>query len=233
MRIAAGTLLAFALSLTPSEAFARTAKEKSQSRDSYVLSRGHSMSANGSIEELEVLRKLYAGDFLWARRSGSAYVIRDPRLLEEAAALFDGLRALDPEQTALERRQEQLGREEERLDLEQERLEIDSDRLSDEEADVSAGVGPVPCDRGAAARYRGPAGRSSTRASARSTPSSRTSTGAASNSSSRPKRRSGNSSTARSATARLLPSLAEDQRREAAGEAASKKRNGHCAASPA
>ena len=144
MRIAAGTLLAFALSLTPSEAFARTAKEKSQSRDSYVLSRGHSMSANGSIEELEVLRKLYAGDFLWARRSGAAYVIRDPRLLEEAAGLFDGLRALEPEQAALERRQEQLGREEERLDLEQEWLEIDSDRLSDDEAEVSAGVGPYP-----------------------------------------------------------------------------------------
>lgn len=147
MRFALGTVLALVLWLAPSSASAGAASDGPKTRDSYVLSRGHSASVNGSIEQLDALRTRYPGDFLWVRRSGAPYLIRDAKFLEQAAALFDTLRELEPEQDALEHRQEQLSREEESLDREQERLDMESDRLSDDgsdESDESAGEGPYP-----------------------------------------------------------------------------------------
>lgn len=102
-----------------------------QPDDAYVLSRGHSSSSNGTLEELRDLRRRYSGDFLWFRRAGREYLVRDPRLLGEAAALFDPLRELEPEQTALARKQDALGREEEALDREQDDLEREAEAASE------------------------------------------------------------------------------------------------------
>jgi len=64
-------------------------------RDTYVLQLGNSTNVSGSLEDLGTLRRRYSGDFLWFRRAGAAYVIRDPRLLAEADAFFEHLRKLD------------------------------------------------------------------------------------------------------------------------------------------
>src|SRR5258708_35759778 len=69
-------------------------------RDAYTLLLGdHWMSTNQSIEEMEKVRARYDGDFLWLRRHGKTYVVRDRVKLDEARGLFDALRVLEPTQT--------------------------------------------------------------------------------------------------------------------------------------
>ena len=116
-------------------------------RDTYTLSRGHFVSMDGSIDRLEALRDEYGGDFLWIRRGGSRYLVRDPKVLDEAVACFDRVSALEPEQTALERKQQALDREEETLDRRQESLERASESGEDDED------APAP-DPGTAAEQR-------------------------------------------------------------------------------
>ena len=92
--------------------------------DAYVLSREQSFfSTNASVEDVEALIRSFAGDFLWVRRAGKEFVIRDTRTLEEAQRLFDPLRQLDPEREALRRRQERLGSDQAALDRDEEKLE--------------------------------------------------------------------------------------------------------------
>jgi bla regulator protein BlaR1 len=113
--------------------------------DTYVLYRGSNSSMNGTLEGFEELRRRYAGDFLWFRRAGSAYVIRDPRLLSEAEGLFDPVRKLEPEQEAISRQQAALDREEEEIDREQEAIEAEQEDSRDTD---------VPRDRSAALERR-------------------------------------------------------------------------------
>ena len=96
-------------------------------RDTYVLNRGDSPSVSGSLEDLGTLRQRYAGDFLWFRRGGAAYVIRDPRLLADAAAFFAPLRSLEPEQRLLARREADLDGADEENDWEDEAIEIEEE----------------------------------------------------------------------------------------------------------
>jgi hypothetical protein len=102
--------------------------------DEYVLSQGeHSWSTNVSLETLGTMRDRVAGDFLWVRRAGKAYLIRDGRTLDEAHSFFAPLRQLDPDHEALASQQARLGAEQGVLDREQEEIEQDLDRLSDEQ----------------------------------------------------------------------------------------------------
>jgi DNA repair exonuclease SbcCD ATPase subunit len=118
--------LVLALSASP----LASAAPNAATRDSYALSRGHFVSMDGSIDQLEALRDAYGGNFLWVRRSGSRYVIRDPKLLDQAVACFDRLSELEPEQSALQRRQEALDRQQERLENAREKLDDDEQASS-------------------------------------------------------------------------------------------------------
>jgi DNA repair exonuclease SbcCD ATPase subunit len=114
------------------------ASPKPAARDSYALVRGHFVRMDGSIEELEALRDAYGANILWVRRSGSRYVLRDPRIIDEAAACFDRLGQLEPERIALQRKQEALDREEESLDRRQERLENARESRENEDEQASS-----------------------------------------------------------------------------------------------
>lgn len=102
-------------------------------RDTYVLNRGSSASVSGTLEDLGTLRRRYSGDFLWFRRSGAAYVIRDPRLLAEADAFFEPLRELQPEHESLARRETVIDREDEAIDAEEEEIEAAEENGSSQE----------------------------------------------------------------------------------------------------
>jgi DNA repair exonuclease SbcCD ATPase subunit len=107
-----------------------------RARDAYVLTRGeHGMSTNLSIEEFLALRKSFPGEFLWARRGGKRFLIRDRAVLAEARALFDPLRTLDPEREALQARQRDLAREEAVLDREQQEIERAEEALENDHGD--------------------------------------------------------------------------------------------------
>lgn len=104
-----------------------------RAEDAYVLSRGnHESTTNGTLEDLENARRRLSGEFLWVRRSGREYVIRDRQTLEEAYRLFAPIRSLDPERAALALRQSRLEAEQSTLEREEERLERESERLGED-----------------------------------------------------------------------------------------------------
>lgn len=104
-----------------------------RARDAYVLSReGHWSSTNESLEGLRAVQRRFPGEFLWVRRFGKEFLIRDPRTLEEAQSLFAPLRGLEPERAALKPRQSRLESKQAALDREQEKLERELDRLADD-----------------------------------------------------------------------------------------------------
>lgn len=103
-------------------------------RNPYVLVRGN-MSTNYSIELVEELLDRYSGDFLWFRKGGKAYVVRDEPLLDRAERLFDPLKSLQPERRKLEERQRAVEREEQAVDRERDELDDSPDADGDEDGD--------------------------------------------------------------------------------------------------
>ena len=96
----------------------------SRGRDAYVISGGdnNTYKSDSSLDELLAVRKVLTGRYMWVRRDGREYVIRDEATLERIETFFEPLKALRPEQKA-------ASREEARLDREVDRLE-DDDHLS-------------------------------------------------------------------------------------------------------
>jgi chromosome segregation ATPase len=93
-------------------------------RDAYIISTGDNLTykAGSSLDEFEVMRKRISGRYLWTRRDGREYVIRDEATIRRVEAFFAPVEALAPEQKA-------VGREEAKLDKEADRLS-DKDHLS-------------------------------------------------------------------------------------------------------
>lgn len=110
-------LLVLTLALIASPAMAK-------SRDAYSLCLGADQVTllNGSLEHFESLHARYGCNFLWARRDGVGYLVRDPEFLRKARDLFAPQRALKPEQKAVEREERELDREEERLEDREDRV---------------------------------------------------------------------------------------------------------------
>jgi DNA repair exonuclease SbcCD ATPase subunit len=105
-----------------------------RAQDAYVLSRGNhgSTTTSGTLEDLEKARRRLSGEFLWVRRFGKEYVIRDRQTLEEAYRLFAPIRSLDPERAAVALRQSRIEAEQTALEREEERLERESERLGED-----------------------------------------------------------------------------------------------------
>jgi len=113
--------------------------ERAPRKDAYVLARGEHFSiASGTIDDLKAARRRYSGDFLWASRSGRAYVIRDPVLLARGLACFDGLEETAPARRALEDRQRDLESKRQALDRERQALEHETDAAADEDAEEAS-----------------------------------------------------------------------------------------------
>jgi hypothetical protein len=95
--------------------------------DAYIISTGdnNTYGASSSIDELQSVRTRVTGRYVWVRRGGHEYVIRDERAIGRMETLFSPLKALGPEQEA-------AGREEAKLDREADRLS-DKDSLSSDE----------------------------------------------------------------------------------------------------
>ncbi len=136
--IAVSAAILFATGFCPMSASAsgqgKTALYGSRREDAYILSRGdHTMMTGGTLEDVREARRRFSGAFLWVRRAGREYVVRDGRLIAEAAALFAPLQSLEPDRAALERRRARFEEEESRLDREEKRLDRDLDRIQDDE----------------------------------------------------------------------------------------------------
>ena len=100
--------------------------------DAYVLTIGKDcMSTNASLEVVQALRRRFSGDFLWSRRAGKTYLLRDSATLAQARAFFEPLRILEPDRAAVQRLRSPLEARERALDREQEDLDREADRLAD------------------------------------------------------------------------------------------------------
>jgi len=101
----------------------------SSPRDAYIPSGPESrisLSTGAEIRQIRAIQARFGGDFLWVRRHGNAYLIRDAVLVQRAHSFFVPVSALSSAQEA-------VGREEAKLDHEEERLEAITDWASDSE----------------------------------------------------------------------------------------------------
>lgn len=84
--------------------------------DAYIISAGDNQryKAGSSLDEFEAMRKRISGRYMWVRRDGREYVIRDETTIRRVETFFAPVEALAPEQKAMGREEEQLDREAER-----------------------------------------------------------------------------------------------------------------------
>ncbi|MGO8732743.1 MAG: M56 family metallopeptidase [Terriglobia bacterium] len=104
------------------------------SDETYVVSSGESLTLSGSffrgpygLGRMGELRKqAHTLDFIWFRRNGKAYFIRDAATVQQAKEFFAPQEALGKQQEELGRQQEALGSQQEELgrQMEQVRVEV-------------------------------------------------------------------------------------------------------------
>jgi beta-lactamase regulating signal transducer with metallopeptidase domain len=77
------------------------------------------------MARVSALRRSIPGNFLWFRRDGRSYVIRDAATVNAAIAAFTPERALARQQAELGKQQEALGRKQSELGMQQEQVRVD------------------------------------------------------------------------------------------------------------
>jgi len=92
----------------------------SGSGDSFTMS-----GMNGDDEHVRELRKTIADDFIWFRRDGKSYIIRDQDTVRRAKSFWAPQAELGKQQEELGRQQEELGRQQEELSKQMEQIRVD------------------------------------------------------------------------------------------------------------
>lgn len=104
--------------------------------DAYVLTKEYvSFSTNVTGNDILTLNDLFGGDYLWVRRTGKEFVIRDAHAIKDANRLFAPLDEVEPERAALQQTRQHLENEQSSLNAEKTGLEdrikaMDSDGKS-------------------------------------------------------------------------------------------------------
>jgi beta-lactamase regulating signal transducer with metallopeptidase domain len=103
-------------------------------RHQFVISSGNTyISVSGNSESygtdhpsefVEFLQEKISGDFIWFRRDGKSYVIRDSATIKRAKDFFAAVQELDKKQEELGKQQEALGEKQEVLGKEQEEVHV-------------------------------------------------------------------------------------------------------------
>jgi beta-lactamase regulating signal transducer with metallopeptidase domain len=100
----------------------------------FVISSGNTyISVSGNSETygtdhpsefVEFLQEKNPGDFIWFRRDGKSYVIRDAATIKRAKGFFARVQELDKKQEELGKQQEALGEKQEALGKQQEEIHV-------------------------------------------------------------------------------------------------------------
>ena len=100
----------------------------------FVISSGNTyISVSGDSESygtdhpsefVEFLQEKISGDFIWFRRDGKSYLIRDPATIKRAKDFFAAVQELDRKQEELGKQQEALGEKQEALGKQQEEVHV-------------------------------------------------------------------------------------------------------------
>ncbi len=96
------------------------------SGNTYISVSGDSESygTDHPSEFVEFLQEKISGDFIWFRRDGKSYVIRDAATIKRAKDFFAAAQELDKKQEELGKQQEALGEKQEALGAEQEEVHV-------------------------------------------------------------------------------------------------------------
>jgi hypothetical protein len=103
----------------------------------YVFVAGDSnnmMSANLDLSRALQVRHAHGSHFLWFKRDGRAYTIRDQATLNRIEDLFDDVRAMDPDLDRLHDKMRPLDARERVLDREADAISDDDNRSARDEA---------------------------------------------------------------------------------------------------
>ncbi len=103
------------------------------------------VSARGTYHDYELdhlteLRRQSNADFIWFRRDGKAYLIRDAATVQQGKALWAPAEALGKQQEELGRQQEALGAQQEELGRQMERVRVEVPDLTAEIKKLEAEV---------------------------------------------------------------------------------------------
>ena len=96
---------------------------------SFVIASGKtdSLTMSGSTQDAETveeLRKKIPGDFIWFRRNGKSYIIRDQATIDRARRFWAPQEELGQKQQELGKQQEALGKQQEELGAQMEQIHV-------------------------------------------------------------------------------------------------------------
>ena len=98
--------------------------------------------------DINKIRKLAHGDFLWFTRNGKSYFVDDPETVKQVTDLYKPMEALGKQQEELGRQQEELGKKQEELGRQQEQAAVPTPDVSKEIAEINAAVSKLQSKMG-------------------------------------------------------------------------------------
>jgi beta-lactamase regulating signal transducer with metallopeptidase domain len=113
--------------------------------DSYAIirgDRGENMSFSGEMHtgDIDKVRKLAHGDFLWFERDNKQYYVDDPAILAQIEAMYKPMEELGKKQEELGKQQEELGKQQEALGRQQEEATVPAPDMQKEMAEIDAAM---------------------------------------------------------------------------------------------
>lgn len=93
------------------------------------------MRSSDNIEKMVKLSKRWSGDFIWLRKDGQQWLIRDAAVLATVRAAFAGMHALEPRLRAAEERRHPY---EHKMEAVEKRMDRISDQLGDDDTLTAA-----------------------------------------------------------------------------------------------
>jgi beta-lactamase regulating signal transducer with metallopeptidase domain len=121
--------------------------------DSYALITGdhqESMNFSGDLHtgDIDKIRQLAHGDFLWFERDDKQYFIDDPAIIAEIKAMYKPMDELGRQQDELGKKQDELGRQQDELGRRQEQASVPAPDMQKEMAEIDAAMAKIRAKMG-------------------------------------------------------------------------------------
>jgi len=101
-----------------------------------------------SKDNIDKVRKLTSGKFLWFTHGGKSYFIDDAAIIDQIQAMYKPMDELGKQQEVLGKQQEELGRQQEELGRKQEQASIPTPDISKEMAKLNEAVAKLDAKKG-------------------------------------------------------------------------------------
>ncbi|HUH62168.1 MAG TPA: M56 family metallopeptidase [Terracidiphilus sp.] len=106
---------------------------------------------SGNIrEQIERARRAAHGPFLWFRHDGKSYLVDDPAIVNQIAAMYKPMDELGRQQEELGKQQEELGKQQEELGRKQEEASVPTPDVSKEMAELNEALAKLQAKKGGA-----------------------------------------------------------------------------------